>query len=71
VARIAAADGHPIPAPTRLSGTATGAGSPTWPIAVGLAVVAVLAAGGLLTLRRRGAGRRRAVPPRRAVRPRR
>jgi hypothetical protein len=71
IARIAAADGHPIPAAAAQPGAGTGGGSPTLIIALGLAVVAVVAAAGLLSVRRRQAARRRPARPAKAARARR
>jgi hypothetical protein len=71
IVKIAAADGHPIPAAAAHSGTAATGGTPTWVIGPALAVAAVVAAGALLALRRRQAARRRPARRSRAVRARR
>ncbi len=73
IARIAAATGHPIAAPavpSPGSGAATAGGRPLWVIGVALAVAALAAAGGVLSLRRRRT-RRRHPRQRAAVRTRR
>jgi hypothetical protein len=71
ILRIAAADGHPIPSADAQTSAGTGGGSPTLIIALALAVVAVIAAAGLLTVRRRQAARGRPASARRAARARR
>jgi hypothetical protein len=72
IAKLAAADGHPIPAVSAQTGGAPSGHGPTWLIAVALAVAAVLTAAGLLLFRRRRACRRRPpAPPRRPARARR
>ena len=57
VARLAAASGHPIKGvPGLNSSQSSSSGSSDAPIVIGLVVVAVLVAGGLIGLRRRQAG---------------
>lgn len=58
IARIAAADGHPIPAAAARTAAPASGGSSTWLIAVALALAAVVAAAGLSSLRRRQVARR-------------
>jgi hypothetical protein len=52
VAKIAAADGHPVKGVAGVSSASSGGGS-TAPLLIGLAVAAVLVAGALILLRRR------------------
>ncbi|HEX3691421.1 MAG TPA: hypothetical protein VHV28_17095, partial [Solirubrobacteraceae bacterium] len=53
VAKIAAADGHPIKGVAGVSSGSAGGGSSTTPLLIGLIVAAVLVAGALILLRRR------------------
>jgi len=53
VAKVAAADGHPIKGVAGVSGTSSGGGSSTTPLLIGLIVAAVVVAGALIVLRRR------------------
>jgi hypothetical protein len=53
VAKIAAADGHPVKGVAGVSTGSSGGGSSTAPLLIGLIVAAVLVAGGLIALRRR------------------
>jgi hypothetical protein len=53
VAKVAAADGHPIKGVAGVSSGSTDGGSSTTPLLIGLIVAAVLVAGALILLRRR------------------
>ena len=53
VAKVAAADGHPIKGVAGVSNTSSGGGSSTTPLLIGLIVAAVVVAGALIVLRRR------------------
>ena len=53
VAKVAAADGHPIKGVAGVSTGSSGGGSSTTPLLIGLIVAAVLVAGALILLRRR------------------
>jgi hypothetical protein len=53
VAKIAAADGHPLKGVAGVSTGSSGGGSSTAPLLIGLIVAAVLVAAGLIVLRRR------------------
>ncbi len=53
VAKVAAADGHPIKGVAGVSSTSSGGGSSTTPLLIGLIVAAVIVAGALIVLRRR------------------
>ena len=53
VAKIAAADGHPLKGVAGVSSGSSGGGSSTTPLLIGLIVAAVLIAGALILLRRR------------------
>ncbi|HEX3974885.1 MAG TPA: hypothetical protein VHW96_01410 [Solirubrobacteraceae bacterium] len=53
VAKIAAADGHPVKGVAGVSTGSSGGGSSTTPLLIGLIVAAVLVAGALILLRRR------------------
>lgn len=53
VAKLAAADGHPIKGVSGVAGPSSGGGSSTTPLLIGLIVAAVLVAGALILLRRR------------------
>jgi hypothetical protein len=53
VAKIAAADGHPIKGVAGVSSGSSGASSSTAPLLIGLIAAAVVVAGGLILLRRR------------------
>ena len=53
VAKLAAADGHPINGVSGVSTGSSGGGSSTTPLLIGLVVAAVLVAGALILLRRR------------------
>jgi hypothetical protein len=55
VAKLAAADGHPIKGVPGVSSGSSSAGSSTTPLLIGLIVAAVLVAGALILLRRRHA----------------
>jgi hypothetical protein len=53
VAKVAAADGHPIKGAPARSGGSSGGGSSTTPVLIGLIVAALVVAGALILLRRR------------------
>src|SRR4029077_15773896 len=53
VAKLAAADGHPIKGVPGVSSGSSSGGTPTTPLLIGLIVAAVLVAGALILLRRR------------------
>jgi hypothetical protein len=53
VAKVAAADGHPIKGPAGASGGSSGGGSSTTPVLIGLIVAALVVAVALILLRRR------------------
>jgi LPXTG-motif cell wall-anchored protein len=53
VAKLAAADGHPVKGVAGVAGGSTGGGSSTTPLLIGLIVAAVLVAGALVLLRRK------------------
>jgi hypothetical protein len=53
VAKVAAADGHPIKGVAGAPGGSSGGGSSTTPLLIGLIVAAVVVAGALILLRRR------------------
>jgi hypothetical protein len=55
VAKLAAADGHPIKGVPGVSGSSSSGGGSTTPLLIGLIVAAVLVAGALILLRRRQA----------------